>query len=108
VLELLDELDPDDDVDDEEEEPIFGQLCVLYDEPDPLDDDDVFVLVLDCANEANPITRAATITIAMIVTIARFRLLGKNTPVPEDCALIDNSLFLHLFFAYRQGKYLLS
>jgi hypothetical protein len=92
VLELV-ELDPDDNVDNEE--PIFGQLWALYDEPDPLDDDDVFVLVLDCANEANPITRAATITIAMIVTIARFRLLGKNTPVPEDCALIDNSLFLH-------------
>ncbi len=66
---------------------MFGQLCPLY-EPEELELDDV-VVVVDCANDANPITRAPTAIIAMIVTISRFRLLGRNSLLPVLCELKD-------------------
>lgn len=89
VDELLDELlelDPKD----VDEEPIFGQLCPLY-EPEELEVD--VVVVVDCANDANPITRAPIAIMAIIVTISMFRLLGRNSCFPELCELIDKFCF---------------
>jgi hypothetical protein len=85
--ELLELLDPDD------EEPMFGQLWLLYVEPDPLELDDV-VVVGDCANEANPIASAAIAMMAMIVIISKLRLLGRNNPaVLLEVELIDKFCF---------------
>jgi hypothetical protein len=72
LLDELLELDPED----VDEERIFGQLCPLY-EPEELEVD-VVVIVLDCANDTNPITRAPIAIMAIVVTISRFLLLGRE------------------------------
>ena len=90
VDELLDELlelDPED----VDEEPIFGQLCPPYEPKEP--EVDVVVVVLDCANDANPITRAPIAIMAIIVTISRLLLLGRNSLFPVLCELIDKFCF---------------
>jgi hypothetical protein len=104
VVELLEEVlevEPD-----EVEEPMFGQLCPLYVVAVPLDVDDVFVLAVDCANEANPITNAEITRDAMIVTITRFRRLGRKKAFPDVDPVMDNFLFFTSLWIWERKNQL--
>ncbi len=75
VVALL-ELDP---------EAMLGQLCQPGYVFEVVDDVDVFV----CANDANPsVRRDPTAMIAMIATISKFLLVGRNHPFLEFVGVV--------------------